>query len=52
MKKKNTSDELKAQVDKLDAMRDEDIDTSDIPELGEDFWKDVRLRRPGEKRSR
>jgi len=28
------------------AIRDEDIDTSDIPELGEKFWKNARLMSP------
>ncbi|MDE3016111.1 MAG: BrnA antitoxin family protein [Pseudomonadota bacterium] len=31
---------------RLDAMRDEDIDCSDIPELSEEFWKNARLMPP------
>ena len=30
----------------LDSMADEDIDTSDIPELGEDFFKEAMPRLP------
>jgi hypothetical protein len=32
---------------KLAAMTDDDIDLSDIPELGEDFFKDAYVRLPG-----
>ena len=31
---------------RLDSMADEDIDTSDIPELGEDFFQQATLRLP------
>ena len=31
---------------RLDAMEDKDIDYSDIPELGEDFFKNATLRLP------
>jgi uncharacterized protein (DUF4415 family) len=34
---------IKSDLKRLDAMRDEDIDYSDIPELDEDFWKDAKL---------
>ena len=34
----------KAQLARLDGLRDEDIDTSDIPEADEEFWS--RPRRP------
>ena len=30
---------------------DHEIDTSDIPELDEDFWKDATVRWPGNKKS-
>jgi len=33
---------IKSDLKRLDAMRDEDIDYSDIPELDEDFWKDAK----------
>ena len=35
--------------DRVRNMKDEDIDTSDIPELGEDFWKYAKLFRPSER---
>ena len=38
-----TTDE-KTQLARLDNLRDEDIDTSDIPDADDDFWS--RLRRP------
>lgn len=38
-----TSKERLAQIE---AIRDEDIDTSDIPELNEDFFKNARLVMP------
>lgn len=31
------------------AIADEDIDTSDIPELDDEFWKNARVRYPGGK---
>ena len=31
----------KTEFDRLDAMTDEDIDYSDIPELDEEFWKNA-----------
>lgn len=40
---KNTSDTNWA---KLEAMTDEEIDTSDIPPLGEKFFANARLRMP------
>ena len=42
---------MKSKTDfkRLDAMRDKDIDYSDIPELDERFWKNVRLLRPAQK---
>ncbi|OIP74989.1 MAG: hypothetical protein AUK48_08625 [Oscillatoriales cyanobacterium CG2_30_44_21] len=32
--------------ERIDAMRDEDIDTSDIPHLSADFWAKAKLRTP------
>lgn len=39
----------KADLRHLDALRDEDINYSDIPQLDEQFWKNVRLLRPTKK---
>jgi len=39
----NTS---KTDWERVDAMRDEDIDTSDIPPLSEEFWAKAKLRTP------
>lgn len=36
----------------LAAMPDEDIDTSDMPELTEDFWKNAKVRYPSEGKER
>lgn len=36
-------------IAELAAMPDEDIDTSDIPELDEAFWQNARVRFPGGK---
>ncbi len=33
----------------IDAMKDDDIDYSDIPELGDDFFKNAVLRMPEKK---
>lgn len=38
-----------ADLARLDAMRDADIDYSDIPELNADFWKNAQLLRPSPK---
>lgn len=35
--------------ERVDAMSDADIDTSDIPPLDEDFWKNAELRMPQRK---
>lgn len=32
-----------SQRKRLEAMKDEDIDTSDIPELGASFWKNAKF---------
>lgn len=34
---------------RLDNMKDEEIDFSDIPELSDEFWKNVRMLRPSKK---
>jgi uncharacterized protein (DUF4415 family) len=39
----NTS---KTDWERVDAMRDEDIDTSDIPPLSAEFWSKAKLRDP------
>lgn len=36
----------KTDWDRIDEMKDEDIDTSDIPPLSQDFWTKAKLRRP------
>lgn len=38
-------------TEELAAMQEEDINTDDIPELGDDFWKNAKVRYPeGKKR--
>lgn len=32
--------------DRIDALSDKDIDTSDIPQLGDDFFRRARVRMP------
>lgn len=48
---KKTLDELSISEERLAelASMSEDIDTSDIPELGDDFWANARVRFPGGK---
>ena len=36
----------KTDWNRIDAMKDEDIDISDIPPLSEDFWAKAQLRMP------
>lgn len=36
----------KADLARFDALRDEDIDYSDIPELDESFWKNAKVTPP------
>lgn len=45
MSEKVRSPELQAQLERLAAMADEDIDLSDIPEIPEEAW--LNARRPG-----
>ncbi len=49
---KKSLDELSIsdeRIAELAAMPDEDIDTRDIPELNDEFWKNARVRLPGGK---
>jgi len=46
MKKSSSTD-----LERIDAMRDEDIDTSDIPPLDEEFFKKATIRMPERKSS-
>lgn len=39
-------------AEELAAMPDEDINTDDIPELGDEFWKNARVRYPAEGKER
>lgn len=50
MKKKNTSIQSETDWQRVINMADEDIDTSDIPELTDDFFKNARVRWPGNKK--
>jgi uncharacterized protein (DUF4415 family) len=43
MKSKRISKKQKADWTKFDKLKDTDIDTSDIPELGEDFFRNAEL---------
>lgn len=40
----------KAEIARLKALKDEDIDFSDIPELDESFWENARLVMPHQKK--
>ena len=46
MSEKNMSNTSKTDWARIDAMTDEDIDTSDIPPLSEKFFATARLRLP------
>lgn len=39
-------------AEQLAAMPDEDINTDDIPELDDEFWKNARVRYPAEGKER
>ncbi len=39
----------KKRAKEIDAIKDEDIDTSDIPEYGEEFWKNASVIFPEKK---
>jgi len=47
--KKSLKKHSKTDWDRLDSMKDEDIDYSDIPELGEDFFKNAVVVMPQNK---
>ena len=49
MNGKNSSDSSKTDWDKLSALSDDDIDTSDVAELGGDFFESAQLRLPAGK---
>ena len=49
MKKNASSKQSKTDWARIDAMKDEDIDYSDIPPLTEDFFKRAVIRWPSEK---
>ncbi len=40
----------KKRLEEIAAIKDEDIDYSDIPELGDDFWERAKLRMPAPKK--
>lgn len=44
------NDSLESDLERLDAMQDEDIDYSDIPELDENFFKTARVVVPPRKK--
>ena len=46
MSENNLNTTSQTNWEKLEAMTDEDIDTSDIPPLGEEFFANARLRMP------
>lgn len=46
MNEKNSTDFSKTDWDRLRAMSDDEIDTSDIPELDDAFFANARLRLP------
>ena len=43
-----TNNISKTDWERIDAMRDEDIDTSDIPPLSAEFWAKAKLRSPNQ----
>jgi uncharacterized protein (DUF4415 family) len=49
MRQTNTTKESRTNWRKLAALPDDRIDTSDIPELGEDFFREAKLRLPKSK---
>ena len=46
MNEKPMNNSLKSNWDRVDAMADEDIDTTDIPPLTKDFFQSARVRMP------
>jgi uncharacterized protein (DUF4415 family) len=49
MKETNTTKESRTDWQKLATVPDDKIDTSDIPELDEDFFREAKLRMPKSK---
>jgi uncharacterized protein (DUF4415 family) len=50
MKGRHTMTISKKRLNEIEAIRDEDIDYSDIPELDERFWRRAKLHMPRPKR--
>jgi len=46
MNANTTNNTSQTDWERIDAMRDEDIDTSDIPLLSSEFWAKAKLRTP------
>ena len=51
MSENDMNDTSQTDWDRIDAMTDEDIDTSDIPPLDDDFFASAELRLPKPKKS-
>jgi uncharacterized protein (DUF4415 family) len=51
MSRKNLKKPSETDWDRIDAMRDEDLDTSDIPELDDSFFANAVIRLPEPKAS-
>ncbi len=49
MRQTNTTKESRTNWQKLAALPENRVDTSDIPELGEDFFREAKLRLPKSK---
>ena len=49
MKQDNSTKESRTDWEKLEKVPDEKIDTSDIPELDEDFFRNAKVRLPAGK---
>jgi uncharacterized protein (DUF4415 family) len=50
MRARNTTRESRTDWRKLEGTPDEKIDMADVPELGEDFFREAKLRMPKGKR--
>ncbi len=51
MNEKNSKNHSKTDWARIDAMTDDEIDTSDSPELGEEFFANAQWRLPKNKRA-
>ena len=51
MSKRDLTRKSETDWNRIDSMRDEDIDFSDIPEMGEEFFEDATLMMPEPKHS-